>query len=91
MQNSTSKEILHNMIRREVHNLTVGIPMISVFENLIANYIISAVDPYINAFTGEDQQVNVNQLSSYAEYEVKNKIAKFKENFNKELGNNDGH
>jgi hypothetical protein len=84
--NSTpSKEIIHNILRREVHNIVQGVPMIGVFEGLIVNYIITAIDPYIDAFTGENQKVDINQLSSYANYEVNNKIAKFKEVYQKEL------
>jgi hypothetical protein len=84
--NSTpSKEIIHNILRREVHNIVQGVPMIGVFEGLIVNYVITAIDPYIDAFTGENQKVDINQLSSYANYEVNNKIAKFKEVYQKEL------
>lgn len=87
MQNNStpSKEIIHNILRREIHNIVQGVPMIGVFEGLIANYIITAIDPYIDAFTGENQKVDINQLSSYANYEVNNKIAKFKEIYQKEL------
>lgn len=87
MQNNStpSKEIIHNILRREVHNIVQGVPMIGVFEGLIVNYIITAIDPYIDAFTGENQKVDINQLSSYANYEVNNKIAKFKEVYQKEL------
>lgn len=87
MQNNStpSKEIIHNILRREVHNIVQGVPMIGVFEGLIVNYIITAIDPYIDAFTGENQKIDINQLSSYANYEVNNKIAKFKEVYQKEL------
>ena len=87
MQNNStpSKEIIHNILRREVHNIVQGVPMIGVFEGLIVNYVITAIDPYIDAFTGENQKVDINQLSSYANYEVNNKIAKFKEVYQKEL------
>ena len=80
-----SKEIIHNIVRRELHNLIQGVPVIGVFEGLIVNYVISLIDPYIDAFTGENKKVDINQLYSYANYEVSNKIAKFKEIYQKEL------
>lgn len=87
MQNNSvpSKEIIHNILRREIHNLVQGVPVIGIFEGLIVNYITTAIDPYIDAFTGKNQTVDINQLSSYVNYEVNNKITKFKELYQKEL------
>lgn len=85
MQSNSSKEIIYNILRREVHNALTGVPMIGMFEGVICNYLITAIDPYVSAFIEPpDQKVNIDQLSSYMEYEVKNKIAKFKESYQKE-------
>lgn len=83
-----NKEIFYNIICREVHNLVGGIPVLGMFEQIISNYLMNAVAPYIDAFTGENQKVDINQLTSYMEYEFNNKISKFKEVYSKEMKEN---
>ena len=80
-----TKEILYNILRREVHNMIQGVPMIGMFEGVISNYLITAIEPYINAFTGENQKIDIDQLAAYTKYEVDSKIAKFKETYKAEV------
>lgn len=79
----SDKEILYNMIRREVNNLLQGIPIFAAFGGTISNYIIKIIDPYINAFMINETELDAEQLESFAAEEVNNKIADFKEKYNK--------
>lgn len=82
---NTDKQILYNIITREVHNFVLGVPMLSVFEGIIVNYIINYIDPYVNAFIDQNnQELDVDQLSSFTQQEVNEKIQKFKNFYNKE-------
>lgn len=85
---TNDKQILYNVITREVHNLVQGIPMLGLFENAIANYIIKYIDPYVNAFT-EGGTLDIDQLSSFTSQELNNKIAEFKKSYKKEMINNE--
>ena len=79
------KQVLYNMVEREVHNLIINFPILGMFEGPITNYILNYIDPYVNAFIeGPYQRLDIEQLSSFTEAEVSNKIASFKEKYNKE-------
>lgn len=83
---TNDKQILYNVIAREVHNLIQGIPVFGLFENTIVNSLIKYIEPYVNAFT-EGDVLNIEQLSSFTSYEVNNKIAEFKKSYKEELMN----
>ena len=86
----SDKEVLYSMVRREISNLLRGVPIFSAFEGTISSFVIQLIDPYINAFIGEDNTINTEQLSSFVSEEVLNKINTFKEKYNnrKEGDNN---
>lgn len=76
----TDKEILYNMLDREVDNLLRGNPMLTVFSSTIKQYVHNFLDPYLSFFMeGETLQMDV--ASAYAQEEVKNKIDNFKNKF----------
>lgn len=82
---NTDKQVLYNVIEREVHNFISNFPILGMFEGTIINYIIRYIDPYVNAFIeGPQQRLNIEQLSAFTTAEVTDKIARFKESFNKE-------
>lgn len=85
---ANDKQILYNVIAREVHNFTQGIPMLGLFEGAIVNYIIKYIDPYVTAFT-EGDTLDIEQLTSFTSHEVDAKIAEFKKSYKKELMNNE--
>lgn len=74
------KDVVYNVLVREIHNILQDIPMAGLFENAIINYVFNFAEPYINAFSapGDRRKVDVDQLSNYASYEIKNKIEEFK-------------
>lgn len=83
---SADKQILYNIIEREVSNFTCQFPVLSVFRDTITNYIISYIEPYVNAFIeGPQQRLNIEQLSAFTESEVADKITRFKEKYKKEV------
>lgn len=89
MQNSISdKEVLYNMLRREVSNLVRGVPIFAAFEGTINSFIIRLIDPYVSAFIGEDNTIDTEQLSSFVSEEALNKINSFKEKYDKMKGKN---
>lgn len=82
---NTDKQVLYNIIEREVHNFISNFPILGMFEGTIVRYLISYIDPYVNAFIeGPQQKLNIEELSAFTQYEVTDKIARFKESFNKE-------
>jgi hypothetical protein len=85
---ASDKEILYNVIAREVHNLVQGVPMLGLFEGAISNYIIKFIDPYVSAFM-EGDSLDVEQLSSFTSHEIDSKIAEFKKSYKKELIKNE--
>lgn len=85
----SDKEILYNMLNREIQNLVSGVPMLGMFGGLISNYIIKLIDPYVNAFIEQGgKSLNTEQLGAFASQEVEDKIKLFKEKFNKERNGN---
>lgn len=87
MQNNISdKDILYSMIKREVSNLLKGIPIFAPFEGTINSFVVQLIDPYINAFIGDDNRIDSEQLSAFVSEEALNKISRFKEKYNKTKG-----
>ena len=85
---TTDKQVLYNVIEREVHNIVCNFPILGMFEGTITNYICSYIDPYVNAFIeGPNQRLDIEQLSSFTQAEVSDKIARFKESYKKEVNN----
>lgn len=79
------KQVLYNVVEREVHNFVVNFPVLRMFEGTITNYILNYIDPYVNAFIeGPHQRLNIDQLSAFTEAEVSDKIARFKESYKQE-------
>lgn len=85
---ASDKEILYNVIAREVHNLVQGVPVLGLFENAIVNHIIKFIEPYVSAFM-EGDTLDIEQLTSFTSHEVDSKIAEFKKSYQKELKMNE--
>ena len=79
------KEILYNMISREVDNYLKGIPIFGMFSPTIASWIIAFIDPYIDAFTGDNNTINTKQLTNFVSKELEEKINKFKAEYVEEV------
>lgn len=82
------KEVLYNMISREISNALQGIPLFSVFAPNISSWVIAFIDPYIDAFTVDNSKINTKQLSSFVSKELEEKINKFKAQYEEEVNSN---
>jgi hypothetical protein len=84
----SDKELLYSMLKREVANLTQGVPFASAFHGSISNYLINLIDPYVSAFI-EGGELDSEQLSEFASEEVNSKIMQFKKRYESLKGNKD--
>ena len=83
MLNNVDKIILYNIIEREVDNFLVGVPVLSAFSNVISNYVIKYVEPYVNAFMSHGS-IDIEQLSEFTRSEINEKVNKFKQKYEEE-------
>jgi predicted naringenin-chalcone synthase len=79
------KEILYNVLKRNVDNITRNVPILGMFSDTISNYIIRYIDPYVNGFM-DDDKLDIDQLSEFTKYEVNNKIDEFKNFYKTQKG-----
>ena len=83
----SDKEILYQMLSREIENILGNNPMFRMFSGPISNWVISIVDPYVDAFYMGTQNLNTEAAKKFVKNEVNSKIddfiTKFKEEQNK--------
>lgn len=83
------KEILYNMISREVYNLIGNIsPALRVFSDVISKYLIMYIDPYVDAFFMGTETLNTDVAKEYINKEVNDRLSAFINNFKKAKENN---
>lgn len=87
--NQIERQVIYNMIERTVHNHIQGMPVLSVFEGNVVNYIIRFINPYLDVFSDEQDHLDIDQLADYTSYEVNEKIKRFKENYKREVSHED--
>lgn len=81
----TDKDILYQMISREVDNLLgMYVPGLRVFSGTITKYIVNFIDPYVNAFFGEDTGINTEAAGEFVKSEVNEKVQDFMKKFEAE-------
>ena len=84
----TDKEILFNIIGREIDNVMRINPAVNMFSNVVKRYVFNFIEPYVDLFMqGDDLQTDM--ASSFAKKEIANKIDQFKKEF-KEAQDNEG-
>ena len=83
------KEIIYNIIGRYVDNILLQIrnPLAYMMADPIKNYIYRYVEPYINAFT-TNNNFEVEEASAYLEQEAIEKINSFKRTFKESKNEN---
>ena len=74
------KEILYNIMKREIGNLMAGFPVLNMFSDTVSDYVIRYIDPYISAFM-TNGKINTEQLTAFTKQEVNEKIEKFKKEY----------
>lgn len=79
----SDKEILYQMLSREIDNILSRNPMFRMFSGPISNWVISIVDPYVDAFYMGTQNLNTEAAGKFVKSEISSKvdafITKFKE------------
>lgn len=80
---NSDKTVFYNIIRRNIDNLTSQMPLISPFKDVISNYVIKYLDPYVNAFLSGGT-LDINEASEFAAAEAQDRIAKFRRAYLKE-------
>jgi hypothetical protein len=83
------KEIIYNIIGRYVDNMLRQIrnPLAYMMADPIKNYIYRYVEPYIDAFT-TNNNFEVEEASAYLEQEAVEKINSFKRTFKESKNEN---
>ena len=83
------KEIIYNIIGRYVDNILrqVRNPLAYMMADPIKNYIYRYVEPYIDAFT-TNNNFEVEEASAYLEQEAIEKINSFKRTFKESKNEN---
>lgn len=82
--NANDKEVLYSILRREINNFAVQFPLIGIFGDVIANYVIGFIDPYVSAFLTPQGKLETDTLKAFAAKEVSDKIEHFKAQFEAE-------
>jgi hypothetical protein len=79
----TDKELLYQMLQREVGNLIeIAAPQFKMFSNFASNYVIELIDPYVNAFLSpDDGSLNQKAAGAFLKQETNEKIDKFLKDF----------
>lgn len=75
------KEILYNMLGREIDNLLgYGSPL-AMFSEPIKKFIFAKIDPYVSFFFVDDK-FEVNMATDYAKEEITERLNNFKQKYN---------
>jgi hypothetical protein len=79
----TDKEILYQMLQREVNSLINAVlPQFKMFSGTATNYIIDIIDPYVSAFLSpDDGSLNKKAAGEFLKQETNEKINKFLKDF----------
>lgn len=84
----SEKEVLYQILNREISNFLSKInPAFRMFSSTLTNYVIDFVEPYVNAFTNSDGNINTKAASGYLKEEVSDKIEAFMKKFEAEKDN----
>jgi hypothetical protein len=79
----TDKELLHQMLQREVVNLIESAaPQFRMFSGIASDYVFNFIEPYVDAFLSpDDGSLNKKAASAYLKQETNEKIDKFLKDF----------
>jgi translation initiation factor 2 beta subunit (eIF-2beta)/eIF-5 len=78
------KEILYQMLFRELDNLMGSNQMLRLFSEPIKNWIVNFIDPYVNAFFMGTNKLDSEVAGTFVKEEVNNKINAFIKKFEEE-------
>lgn len=79
------KDLFYQVLSREVSNFLGSInPAFRMFSSTVTNYLINFIEPYVNAFTNIDGEINTKAASKFVEQEVSEKVKAFIDKFEAE-------
>jgi hypothetical protein len=83
MTKMTDKELLYQMLEREISDIIGGAaPQFRMFSGVATNYLINLIDPYVSAFLSpDDGKLNKEAASEFLKQETNDKINKFLKDF----------
>jgi hypothetical protein len=81
----TDKELLEQMLSREITNLIeTAAPQFRMFSGMASQYVFNFLEPYIDAFLSpDDGELNKKAASAFLKQETNEKIDKFLKEFEK--------
>jgi hypothetical protein len=79
----TDKELLHQMLQREVVNLIESAaPQFRMFSGIASDYVFNLIEPYVDAFLSpDDGSLNKKAATAFLKQETNEKIDKFLKDF----------
>lgn len=79
----TDKELLHQMLQREVINLIESAaPQFRMFSGIASDYVFNLIEPYVDAFLSpDDGSLNKKAASAFLKQETNEKIDRFLKDF----------
>lgn len=72
------------MLSREIENMLSSNPMFKMFSGPIANWVISYIDPYVDAFYMGTQTLNTDAAEQFVKRELDEKVSAFVSKFKNE-------
>jgi hypothetical protein len=82
----TDKELLKQMLQREIVNLVENAaPQFKMFSGMAANFVFDYIEPYVDAFLSpDDGALNKRAAGAFLKQETNEKIDKFLKEFEEE-------
>jgi hypothetical protein len=82
----TDKELLRQMLQREIVNLVENAaPQFKMFSGVAANFVFEYIEPYVDAFLSpDDGALNKRAAGAFLKQETNEKIDKFLKEFEEE-------
>jgi hypothetical protein len=82
----TDKELLKQMLQREIVNLVENAaPQFKMFSGAAANFVFDYIEPYVDAFlSSDDGALNKRAAGAFLKQETNEKIDKFLKEFEEE-------
>ena len=85
----TEKDLLYQVLNREISNFLSSInPAFRMFSTTVTTYLMNFIDPYVDAFTNTDGEINTKAAKGFIKQEVNSKVEEFMKKFEAESNSN---
>lgn len=82
----SDKDILYNILSREIDNLLSVNPSLAFFSGPIKKWVFNYIDPYVNFFM-EGDRLQTDIATAFVQEEMGNKIKDFKKKYEEAVKN----